>query len=205
MKAKVFTLEGEEKGSIDLNDAIFSRPWNEDLVHQAVVTFRANARRPWAHVKDRSEVRGGGAKPWRQKGTGRARHGSRRSPIWSGGGVAHGPSNERDYSKKINKKMKRAALHSVLSKKLAEGEIKFVDSLEIASGKTKDLSKALEKFFDGKKASTLMVADNKNKSIYKTSANLKKVKTTKVTGLNIYELLSNKNVLIEEQAVKDIT
>ncbi|PIR88716.1 MAG: 50S ribosomal protein L4 [Candidatus Harrisonbacteria bacterium CG10_big_fil_rev_8_21_14_0_10_44_23] len=205
MKAQVLTIDGKEKGSIDLNDAIFAAKWNEDLVHQAFVTFTANIRRPWAHVKDRSEVRGGGKKPWRQKGTGRARHGSSRSPIWIGGGVTHGPSKDRDYSKKINKKMKRAALHAVLSKKLAEGEIKFIDSLNIESGKTKDLSQSLEKLLQGKKiTSTLLISTNDNKTLYKAASNLEKIDSTKVTAMNIYELLTHRNVLIDAKAVEEI-
>src|SRR6185436_10884964 len=110
MNAAVFNIKNEKVSTVVLPDDLFGAPWRPALVQQVLLAQRANARRPWAHAKDRSEVRGGGKKPWRQKGTGRARHGSIRSPLWIGGGKAHGPRKDRDYSQKINKKMKRGAL-----------------------------------------------------------------------------------------------
>ena len=148
MDAKVYSHEGTEVGKISLPEAVFGVKWNADLVHEVVVGMQANARESTAHTKDRSEVRGGGKKPWRQKGTGRARHGSSRSPIWAGGGVAHGPRNDRDYSVKINKKVKAKALATVLSRKNADSEIIFVDVLTFAEPKTalgKQIIKALAK------------------------------------------------------------
>ena len=139
MKAPVYNWEKKEVGSVELNDAIFSAKWNADLVHQIVVASQANKRHPWAHTKGRGEVRGGGIKPWKQKGTGRARHGSIRSPLWRGGGVSHGPTKERDFSQKINKKMFRTGLHSVLAKKLADGEMVFIDSFILKTLKTKEI------------------------------------------------------------------
>src|SRR5579862_9363905 len=117
MKADVYNLKDEVVGSVELPENVFGARWNAALIKQVLDSQLANRRSPWAHVKERGEVRGGGKKPWRQKGTGRARHGSTRSPLWVGGGVSHGPSKDRDYSEKVNKKMKRAALFSVLSKK----------------------------------------------------------------------------------------
>ena len=126
MEANVYNKEGKEAGKVTLPESVFNVAWNGDLVHQVVVAMQANARIPWAHTKDRSEVSGTGKKPWKQKGTGNARHGSRRSPIWRTGGVAHGPRNEKSYKQKINKKMRAKALFSVLSKKVEEGEVLFV-------------------------------------------------------------------------------
>jgi len=137
MEADIYTISGTKKGSTQLPDDIFGLSWNADLVHQVVTSELSNKRVSIAHTKGRGEVRGGGKKPWRQKGTGRARHGSIRSPIWIGGGTTHGPRAEKDYSKKINRKMRAKALFTVLSKKLADNEIMFVDSLSALDGKTK--------------------------------------------------------------------
>ena len=119
MKTSLYNLKGEAIGEIDLPEKFFGYKWNPDLVHRVLMAQAANRRSPWAHAKGRGEVRGGGVKPWKQKHTGRARHGSIRSPIWKGGGVSHGPKKDRDYSQKVNKKMAKAAVFSVLSKKLA--------------------------------------------------------------------------------------
>src|SRR3989344_1678996 len=120
METNIYNQEGKEVGKVSLPTAVFGVKWNPDLVHQAVVAMEANARTPVAHTKSRADVRGGGRKPWKQKGTGRARHGSTRSPIWVGGGVAHGPTNEKIFAKKINKKMRTKALYTVLSQKLRD-------------------------------------------------------------------------------------
>lgn len=138
MEAKVYNKTGNEAGSITLPQRVFGVPLRLNLVHHVVVSMQANARSPVAHTKDRSEVSGGGRKPWRQKGTGRARHGSRRSPLWVGGGVTFGPRNERNYAKKINKKVKTKALASVLSEKLSNGKILFVENIALSDGKTKE-------------------------------------------------------------------
>src|SRR3989344_4389677 len=123
MEAKIYNQDGKESGKMDLPAKIFGLKWNSDLVHQVVVAMMGNARIPWAHTKNRGEVSGTGKKPWKQKGTGQARHGSRRSPIWVCGGVAHGPRNERKYDRKINKKMRAKALFTVLSQKFKDGEL----------------------------------------------------------------------------------
>ena len=138
MKADVYNLKNEVVGTMELPAEVFGTKWNATLVQQVLEAQLANARQPWAHVKDRSEVRGGGKKPWRQKGTGRARHGSTRSPIWVGGGKAHGPRNDKDYSQKVNKKMKRVALFSVLSKKAKDGEVKVFDTLVVRGAENKE-------------------------------------------------------------------
>ena len=145
MEAVLYNQEGKEAGKVTLPEAVFGAKWNGDLVHQVVVSMQANARPHVAHVKDRGEVAGGGKKPWRQKGTGRARHGSIRSPIWVGGGVTHGPNADKIYARKINKKMRVKALFAVLSKKYKDGEILFVDTLSVSSGKTKDAKEVVAK------------------------------------------------------------
>jgi large subunit ribosomal protein L4 len=121
MKTTLYDYTGKSKGTIELSDTVFGQKWNSDLVHQVLVSYQSNLRNGNAHTKDRSEVSGGGKKPWKQKGTGRARHGSSRSPIWVHGGVAHGPRNEKDYSKKINDKMKLKALSVVVSARVTDG------------------------------------------------------------------------------------
>src|SRR6056297_2008041 len=141
VKAKLYNLQGENKGEVDLNSEIFEVEVNEILVHQAVVAQRGSGRIKIAKTKDRSEVRGGGAKPWRQKGTGRARHGSNRSPIWKGGGVTFGPTGKENFSKKINKKMKRKALFMVLSDKAKEGNLLILEEEPKKEVKTKQMSK----------------------------------------------------------------
>lgn len=137
METKVYNQKGEAKGTISLPAHVFGLPWNADLVHQVVTSMLSSSRTPVAHTKTRGEVRGGGKKPWKQKGTGQARHGSRRSPIWVGGGVAHGPRNDKNYDRKVNKKMKAKALFTILSKKFKDGEVTFIDEITLAESKTK--------------------------------------------------------------------
>jgi large subunit ribosomal protein L4 len=142
METTLYTAEGKAAGKVKIPERVFGARWNADLVHQVVTSMLSSARSSIAHTKDRSEVRGGGKKPWKQKGTGQARHGSRRSPIWVGGGVAHGPRNEKNYDRKVNKTMKTAALYAILSKKFRDGEVTFIDSMP-STGKTKDAVGAL--------------------------------------------------------------
>lgn len=136
LEANVYSQQGKEVSRITLSEKVFGAAWNADLVHEVVTSMRGNARANTAHTQFRGEVRGGGKKPWRQKGTGRARHGSTRSPIWAGGGVAHGPRTERDYSRKINKNVRAKALASALSQKFADGKVLFVDMLSFGKPKT---------------------------------------------------------------------
>lgn len=138
MKATVYNQKGTEAGDITLPAGVFDQAWNSDLVHQVVTSLRTNMRKPFAHTKTRGEVRGGGKKPWQQKGTGRARHGSSRSPIWVGGGITHGPRNDKNFARTVSKKMKAKALYTILSRKYKDGEIVFVDSLALSAPKTKE-------------------------------------------------------------------
>jgi large subunit ribosomal protein L4 len=206
MKAKIYTKEGKENGEVTLPKGVFDQKWNEDLVHQVMVSMESSARTPIAHTKDRSEVRGGGAKPWRQKGTGRARHGSRRSPIWVGGGVTFGPRNEKNYDRKVNKKMKAKALFTILSKKLKDGEVIFVDEIKFKEAKTKEAKKIIEslstiKGFENlktKRHNKAVVAIEKNDLATKKSfSNFSNIKTDEVRNLNPISLLKYKYLIIE--------
>lgn len=205
MKATVYDQKGKESGKVDLPKSVFGLPWNADLVHQVVVSQQANARTPIAHTKDRSEVRGGGRKPWKQKGTGRARHGSRRSPIWIGGGVTFGPRNEKDYSKKINKKMRVKALCAVLSKKLKDGEILFVDTLSFSEPKTVQAKKVMsalgavpgyEKLATKKKNAALLALHTHDENTAKSFRNFSNVLVDEVRNLNPVTALTYKYLII---------
>lgn len=143
MESKIYTTAGKESGSVNLPESIFGLPWNADMMHQVIVSMQSNARQGNANTKGRGEISGGGKKPWRQKGTGRARHGSSRSPIWVGGGVSHGPKSDKDYGRKINRKMKQKALFVALSEKLRVGKLLFASDLA-ADGKTKTAASALQ-------------------------------------------------------------
>jgi large subunit ribosomal protein L4 len=208
MKADVYNLKNEVVGTVELPSAVFGAKWSPVLVQQVLTAQVANARQPLAHVKDRSEVRGGGKKPWRQKGTGRARHGSTRSPIWVGGGKAHGPRNDKDYSQKVNKKMKRVALFSVLSKKAKDGEVKVFESLILDAPKTKNVAAALKTVLSPKKGEkrfdVLLVSENSNKNLFRATSNLQKTKVIEVGSLNIYDVMNHKNLFIDKSVVDTI-
>jgi large subunit ribosomal protein L4 len=200
-------MQGKETGTVELPEAVFGAEWNPDLVHEVVVGMQANARENNAHTKDRSEVRGGGKKPWRQKGTGRARHGSRRSPIWTGGGVTFGPRNERDYSVKINKKVRQKALASVLAKKLADGEVIFVDSLKIAEPKTKDAKAAFTAIANGsghdemvrkRKNAALVVLAERDLATEKSFRNFGNIEVAQAKDINPVDLLTYKYVVVAD-------
>jgi len=202
MRAKVYNLKGEVVKETDLNDAIFLRPWNSDLVYQALRIQTANRRHPLAHAKNRAEVSGGGRKPWKQKGTGRARQGSIRSPIWKGGGVTHGPTKEKIFARKLNKKMLRGAIHSVLAKRFKLEELKIIDSLEPQNPKTKEMFRSLKAFL--KNPNALLVTATGQKNIHLASRNIPKVKDIRASSLNVEDLLKYKNILIEEKALLEI-
>lgn len=205
LEAPVYTTAGKQAGNITLSEKVFGAQWNADLVHQVVTGMQANARHPWAHAKDRSEVRGGKAKPWKQKGTGRARHGSTTSPIWVGGGAAFGPRNERDYSVKINRKMRVNALFAVLSKKYAAGEVLFVESLSFAAPKTKDAREVMNtlgtiKGFEGvatrRKNALYVVLPKSDISTKKSFQNMSNVLMGTVSTLNPVDVLSYKYLVL---------
>jgi len=205
METQIYNQKGKEVGKLNLPESIFGLTWNGDLVHQVVTGMQANARTPVAHTKTRGEVRGGGKKPWRQKGTGRARHGSTRSPIWSGGGVAHGPRNEKDYSKKINKKMKVKALYTVLSEKYRKGQILFIEELALKNIKTKEAVEVIkslssisgfEKITGGKKTNTYITIPAKTETLKKSFANIPTVKIDEIRNINPVDLLSHKYIII---------
>lgn len=204
MESKIYNQTGKEAGTIKLPESIFGLKWNENLVHQVAVSMMGNARNPIAHAKTRGEVAGSGIKPWRQKGTGRARHGSRRSPIWVGGGVAHGPRNDRDYSRKINKKMKTKALFTVLSHKFNDGEVVFLDNLSFKEPKTKEakaiitsLSKIKEVSSIGRKNNAAFIAlEGKNEKVSKSFNNFGNLEVGQIKDLNILDLLQYRYLVI---------
>ena len=199
----MYNQQNKVVGEVDLPDRIFKVRWNPDLVHQALSTQLANRREKLALVKGRGDVRGGGKKPWKQKGTGRARHGSIRSPIWRGGGVTHGPTAERDFSKKINQKMKQLALFSVLSRKVKDNELKVIDTLAMGEYKTRQVANVLQAVI-GKKQSTVFVASDAHKNISKAISNIQKVDSMGSKSLNVYDLMSHKNVILEKDAIPEI-
>ena len=194
----VYNIEGNEVGTIDLNDAVFGVEVNEHLVHMAVVNQLANNRQGTQKAKTCSEVSGGGRKPWRQKGTGHARQGSTRAPQWTGGGVVFAPV-PRDYSFKMNKKEKRAALKSVLTAKVEEKKFIVVDEIKFDEIKTKNFANML-KNLDVKKA--LVVLEDENATI--SAKNIADVKTAKVNTINVYDILKYNTVIATKDAVRNI-
>ena len=206
MEAKIYNQKGAEAGTISLPDKVFAAKWRSDLVHQVVEGMRSNKRAGTADTKDRGEVRGGGRKPWKQKGTGRARHGSSRSPIWVGGGVTHGPLAEKNYKRKISKKMRAQALFSVLSKKFKDREILFVDTLETPAIKTKDAVKVVQnlakvsgwKIVDAsKKPRVLTALFGRSEKTEKSFRNISSLEIAFLKNLNPLDVLNYKYLLIE--------
>ncbi|MBU1934642.1 50S ribosomal protein L4 [Patescibacteria group bacterium] len=200
MKIDLYTQAGEKKGTVDVSDSMFKAPVHEELVRLALIRQMANARQPIAHTKTRGEVRGGGRKPWRQKGTGRARFGSTRNPIWRGGGVAFGPRNDRNYSKNMTKKARRGALFSVLSQKAGDNEIFALNKFEVKTPKTKDFTAMMSKL--PVERSLLVVAGEKDVNLEKTAGNLPNVKVILVNYLNPHDLLKYEKVMFLESALK---
>ncbi|HWU24161.1 MAG TPA: 50S ribosomal protein L4 [Candidatus Paceibacterota bacterium] len=205
LEVKVYTMAGKENGTITLPADIFDAKWNADLVHQVVIGMQANARQSIAHTKFRSEVSGGGKKPWKQKGTGRARHGSNRSPIWVGGGVTHGPRAEKDYSVKINRKMRLAALRSVLSRKLKDGEVIFVESFAFSAPKTSEAKGALvaiakasgrDSLATKRKNAAVIAFATKDAVAEKSLRNIGSIMTEEVRNLNPVDLMNKKYLVI---------
>ena len=196
----VLNMTGAQVGTIELNDAIFGIEVNEHVLHLAVVNYLANQRQGTQSTKTRAEVRGGGRKPYRQKGTGRARQGSIRSPQWVGGGVVFAPK-PRDYSFKLNKKVKRLALQSALSTKVAEGKIIVLDELTLAAAKTNEMVKVLENIKCG---NALIVMDGSNENVILSARNIPEVKTASVSTINVYDLLKYNTLVVTKEAVEKI-
>ena len=199
-KVSVYNMEGKEVGTMDLNDSIFAVEINEHLVHMAVVQQLANNRQGTQKAKTRSEVSGGGRKPWRQKGTGHARQGSTRSPQWTGGGVVFAPT-PRDYSFKLNKKEKRAALKSALTSVVNENKFIVVDEFKLDAIKTKDFAKVLTNLNVEK---ALVVLDSNDKNVVMSAKNIPTVKTALTNTINVYDILKYNTVVVTKAAVDQI-
>lgn len=207
MNTKIYSQDGKESGTITLPESVFGVAWNADLMHEVVVSMQSNARAGTAHTKDRGEVRGGGKKPWKQKGTGRARHGSNRSPIWVGGGIAHGPRTEKDYSKKINKNVRTKALAITLSKKWKDGEVFFVDTLELAAPKTADAKLIIKALATGvaqptlvtkRKNTALFIISKRDENVEKSFRNFGNMDVSHVKDVNPVDLLTYKFVIVAD-------
>jgi len=206
METKVYNQTGKEVSSVKLPENVFGLSWNEDLVSQVANSMMANARTPVAHTKNRGEVAGSGIKPWRQKGTGRARHGARRSPIWVGGGITHGPRNDKDYSRKINKKMKTKALLIVLSQKFKDGEVVFLDNLSFKLPKTKEaknvitaLSKIKEiNAISRRKNAAFITLSTKDENVLKSFNNFSNLEIGQMKDLNVLDLLQYRYLVITD-------
>jgi large subunit ribosomal protein L4 len=199
-EAKVYNLEGKEVESLKLADSVFGLPKNDDLVHQVFVSLSANQRQVLADTKNRGERSGSGIKPWRQKGTGRARVGSSRTPTWRGGGVAFGPTSDRNFKKKINRKMNAKAIATVLSGKLKDDELIIVEKMELAENKTKQMAAVLKKF-DLKGRILMALMDGEKKAML-SSRNLKKVSNISVKQLNVWDMLNNKNLVLSKESAR---
>lgn len=194
-------MDGSQVGDIELNESIFGQEVNKSVLHQVVVNYLANQRQGTQSTKTRSEVSGGGIKPWRQKGTGRARQGSIRATQWIHGGIALGPK-PRDYSYTLNKKVKKVAMKSALSSKVAEAEIKVIDELKLDAIKTKDIKTMLDKLEVNTKA--LIVTCDKDEIVYKSGRNIEGVKVTFAGVLNVYDILSHDQLIIAKDAIAKI-
>jgi large subunit ribosomal protein L4 len=213
MDSIIYNQKGEKFGKITLPESIFSVPWNGDMVHQALTSLMTNKRHPTAHSKDRGEVSGGGKKPWQQKGTGQARHGSIRSPLWVGGGVTHGPLAEKNFSRKVNKKTKDRTLFAILSKKLKDGEILFLNDLSFEKSKTADGKIVIKKLSEiagfeglfGKKNNSAYIAIfKKDIAVEKSLRNFNNMKVDEFRNINPVDIMNYKYLIITnpEEAVK---
>ena len=206
LEVSLYNQQAEKIGEVELPDAVFNVSMNRDLLYQVVTSQMANKRQNIAHIKERGEVRGGGKKPWRQKGTGRARHGSIRSPIWKGGGVTFGPRSERVFKKKINKKMARKALMVALSSKVKDKELAVIDSIKLDDWKTKEMAKVINELvgvFPTKYGSILLVIPEKlNDTVERAARNLPRVDIMEAKNLNALDVIARKNLLMTKDAVE---
>jgi len=200
-KVALYNVSGQSVGEIELNDNVFGIEVNEHAVYEAVKSLLANKRQGTQSAKSRGEVRGGGRKPWRQKGTGRARQGSTRSPNWVGGGTVFAPK-PRDYSYRINRKVRQLAMKSALTSKVQDAELKVLDTLTFEAPKTKEMAAVLKNLEVGKK--TLIVLAEKDDAVIKSAKNLPNVETTLVNTLNVYDILNNDSLIITEAAVRKV-
>ena len=200
-KIDVYNIEGKKVSTLDLNEAVFGIEPNEKVVHSVLVNYLANQRQGTSNTKTRAEVAGGGRKPWKQKGTGRARQGSIRAPQWFKGGIALGPK-PRDYRYTVNKKERRLAIRSILSSKVLEENLVVVDKIDLKEIKTKNMVKALDALkVEGK---TLIVLPEKNENIQKSARNIEGVKTSLVNTINVYDLLKYNKLILTVDSVKSI-
>ncbi len=215
IEATIYNAAGKKSGSVQLPESVFGLKWNDSLMHQVVTSMQDNARTNVAHTKGRGDVRGGGKKPWKQKGTGRARHGSIRSPIWKGGGVAHGPSNEKVFARTIPTKMRAKALAIALSKKMEDGQILFVDSFGFSTPKTAAAKKAMialskiggfERLATKKRNAALVAFSEKSDAAEKSFRNIGSVATMAARNLNPVAVLRSTYLILEnpEAAIKII-
>ncbi len=204
LKTKVYNSEGKENGEIKLDPKVFDVEVNPAVVQQVIEAYLANKRQVLAHTKVMSDVRGGGKKPWRQKGTGRARHGSIRSPLWKGGGVTFGPRKNRNFTKKINKKVKVKALFMVLSDKLKNDKLVVVEELKLENRKTKDLLKVVKNIkLDSKKL--VIGLEKKNINVQSSAKNIENIKAMAVDSFNIYTLLKYEYLVLTKAAIEKIS
>jgi len=203
ISVKLYDFAGKELGAENLDPKFFGVEIKPEVVQEVVVSQQKNAREVLAHTKGRAEVRGGGKKPWRQKGTGRARHGSIRSPLWVGGGITFGPTSDRNFSVKVNKKLKKKALAMVFSDKVASEKLILVDSYNMPEGKTKVLKGSLDKFpSKGKKV--LIVTKNAEDNIVRAARNMTKVSTIGYSSLNVFDVLKNEYLLINKDLLEKV-
>ncbi|OGZ32912.1 MAG: 50S ribosomal protein L4 [Candidatus Portnoybacteria bacterium RBG_13_40_8] len=201
----IYNLEGEKTGTIKLSEKIFGLKINNNLIYQVINVQLANKRKHLAKVKDRGEVRGGGRKPWRQKGTGRARHGSIRSPLWKGGGVTFGPNPGKIFNRKINKKAKRKAILMTLSSKANDKELIIMEDFKIKEAKTKVMANLINKILkEEKKPSILLTASQKDENLIKAIRNIPNTKIIPVNSLNVFDLLSFKYLFLDKEGIKII-
>ncbi len=207
METQIYNQKGESAGKITLEKDIFGLPWNADLVHQVIVSMTSSMRHSIANTKTRGEVSGTGKKPWQQKGTGRARHGSRRSPIWVGGGIAHGPRADKNYDRKVNVKARRKALYTILSQKFRDGEILFVDSLNFETPKAKDAKvtlmslakvKGFEKLATKPKNAAIIALGKKEDAVVKSFRNFGNVDIEEFRSINPVSVMNHKYIVITD-------
>ncbi len=203
MKTAVYNISGKEVSTIDLNEAIFNVAIKPEVVHQVYVAQSSNTREPIAHTKTKGDVSGGGKKPWKQKGTGRARHGSIRSPIWRGGGVTFGPNNERNWKMKVNKNTRRLALKMCLTDKAQNNVLYVVEDFNFSEPKTKLVAEFLTKL-PAKNKNFLLLNDESNKGLLKMSRNLKKINTVRAKDVSVLDLLSREAVIVSKKGLEQL-